>query len=68
MSALVLGLMGDDVGTVGACCEVRECAMGGSSSGVVCGCESSVLHRNVVCSWCGVVNRLADISLVPPGF
>ena len=30
MSALVLGLTGDDVGTVGACCEVRECAMGGS--------------------------------------
>ena len=30
MSALVLGLTGDDVGTVGACCEVRECALGGS--------------------------------------
>ena len=30
MSALVLGLVGDDVGTVGACCEVGECAMGGS--------------------------------------
>ena len=47
---------------------ILRCWVRGASSGVVCGRESSVLHRNVVCSWCGVVNRLADISLVPPGF
>ena len=47
---------------------VSGCWVRGSCSEVVCGHESSVLHHNVVCSWCGVVNRLADISLVPPGF
>ena len=53
---------------VGVVVGILGCWVRGASSGVVCGRESSVLHRNVVCSWCGVVNRLADISLVPPGF
>ena len=47
---------------------VSGCWVRGSCSEVVCGHESSVLHRNGACSWCDVVSRLADISLVPLGF
>ena len=44
------------------------CWVRGSSPGFVQVYESSVLHRNGACSWCDVVSRLADISLVPLGF
>ncbi len=53
---------------VGVVVGILGCEVWGSSPGFVQVYESSVLHRNGVCSWCDVVSRLVDISLVPLGF
>ena len=71
---MVVGMIGGnpqiqvEFQTVKAVVGVSGCWVRGSSPGVVLGHEPSVLHRNGVCSWCGVVGGLADISLGSLGF
>ena len=71
---MVVGMIGGnpqiqvEFQTVRVVVGVSGCWVRGSSSEVVLGHEFSVLHHNGVCSWCDVVGRLADISLMPLGF